>query len=48
MKLTKTAVVKLSDHTPITYLFSTSLASCNLKSGFRRFVPHIMRDKTNS
>jgi len=39
MKLTKKAAVKFSDHTPVTYLLSTSLASCNLKSGFRRFVP---------
>ena len=31
-----------SDHTPITYLLSTSLASCNLKNGFWRFVPHII------
>jgi len=28
MKLTKKAAVKLSDHTPITHLLSTSLASC--------------------
>ena len=26
---------------PITYLSSTSLASCNLKSGFRRFFPQL-------
>jgi len=39
MKLTKKAAVKLSDHTPIAYLLSTSLASCHLKNGFRRFVP---------
>ena len=42
IKLTKKAAVKLFDHTPITYL-STSLASCNLKNGFRCFVPHIIR-----
>jgi len=36
------AAVKLSDHTPISYLLSTSLASCNLKNRFRRFVPHII------
>jgi len=41
MKLTKKAVVKLSDHTHITYLLSTSQASCNLKNEFRRFAPHI-------
>ena len=29
-------------HTPITYLLSISLASCNLKNRFRRFVPHVM------
>jgi len=29
-------------HTAIIYLLSTSLASCNLKKGFRRFVPHII------
>jgi len=34
--------VKLYDHTPITYLLSTTLASCFLKNGFRRFVPHII------
>ena len=34
--------MKSSDHTPITYLWSISLASCNLKNGFRRFVPHII------
>ena len=43
MKLTKKAEVKLFDHTPITYVLSTSLASCNLKNVFRRFVPHIKR-----
>jgi len=32
------------DHTPIAYLLSTSLTSCNLKHGFRRFVPQIMRN----
>jgi len=26
---------------PITYILSTSLASCNLKNGFRRFVPQL-------
>jgi len=31
-----------SDRTPITYLLSTSLAACNLKNGFRRFVSHII------
>jgi len=36
--------VKLSDHTHITYLVSASLASCNLKNGFRRFAPHIIRN----
>ena len=44
MKLTKKAAVKLSDRSPITYLLSTSLASCNLKIGFRRFVPHVIRN----
>jgi len=34
--------MKLSDYTPITYLLSTSLASWNLKNGFRRLVPHII------
>jgi len=42
MEPTKKASVKLSDHTPIIYLLSTSLASWNLKNWFRRFVPHIM------
>ena len=42
MKLTKKAAVKLSDYTSITYLLSTSLASCKLKNGFRRFVSHII------
>jgi len=37
------AAVKLYDHTPITYLLSTSLASCNLKIRLRRFVSHIIR-----
>jgi len=37
MTLTKKAAVKLSDHTPITYLSSTSLASCNLKNGIQAF-----------
>ena len=41
MNLTKKSAVKLSDHTHITYLLSTSLASCNLKNWFRCFVPHI-------
>ena len=36
--------MKLSDHTHIAYLLNTSLASCNLKNGFRRFVPHIIRN----
>jgi len=45
MKLTKKAAVKLSDHTPIACLLSTSLASCNLKNGFRHFVPHIYAKK---
>jgi len=31
------AAVKLSDYIHITYLLSTSLTSCNLKNGFRRF-----------
>jgi len=44
MKLTKKAAVKLSDYTHITYLLSTSLASCNLKNGFRCFAPHIIRN----
>jgi len=50
MKLTKKAAVKLSDHTPITYLLSSSMASCrpNLNNGFRRFVPHIIRNNNNS
>jgi len=42
MKVTEKAAVKLSEHTHITYLLSTSLASCKLKNGFRRFVPHII------
>jgi len=45
LKLTKKAAVKLSDHTPITYLWSTSQASFNRKNGFRRFVPHIICSK---
>jgi len=49
MKPTKKETVKLSDHTPVTYLLmSTSLASCNLKNGFRRFAPHINVTITNS
>jgi len=40
----KTAAVKLSDNTHITQLVSTSLASCNLKNGFRRFAPHTIRN----
>jgi len=40
----KKAAVKKSDHTPNTYLLSTSLASCNPKIGFKRFVPHIIRN----
>jgi len=43
--VTKKAAVKLSDHTPVTYLLSTSLAWCNLKNGFRRFLPHIIRSR---
>ena len=43
MKPTKNVAVKLPVHTPITYLLSTSLASCNLKNGFKGFVPHIIR-----
>jgi len=31
----KKAAVKLSDHTLIIHLLSTSLASCNLQNGFR-------------
>jgi len=42
MKQTKKAAVKLFDHIRIAYLLSTSLASCNLKNGLRRFVPHII------
>jgi len=34
--------VNLSDQTHNAYLLSSSLASCNLKNGFRRFVPHII------
>jgi len=48
MELMKKAAVKLSDHTPNIHLLSTSLPSCNLKNGFRRFVPQIIRNKTNS
>jgi len=44
MKLTKKAAVKLSDRTHITYYLSTSVASCNLKNGVRRLVPHIIRN----
>jgi len=44
MKLTKKAAVKLLDHTPIAYLLSTELTPCNLEKGFRRFVPHTIRD----
>jgi len=44
LKLTKKAAVRLSDHIPITYLLSASLASCNLRNGFRRFVPRIIRN----
>ena len=44
MKLTKKAAVKLSDHTPIIYLLSTWLASCNLKNGLKRFIPQIIRN----
>jgi len=45
MKLTEKAAVKLSDHTHITYLLITSLASCNLKNGFRHFAPHIIHNQ---
>jgi len=31
MKLTKKAALQLSDHSPFTYLLSTTLTSCNLK-----------------
>jgi len=34
--------VKLSDHTHITYLWSTSLALHNLKNEYRRVVPHMI------
>jgi len=44
LKLTKKAAVKLSDHTHITYLWSTSLGLHNLKNEFRRFVPHMIRN----
>jgi len=44
MKLTKHEEVKLFDHTLITNLLSTSLASYNLKNGFKRLVPHIVRN----
>jgi len=44
MKLTLKEALKVYHHTPIIYLLSTSLASCNLKNGFRRFVPHIIRN----
>jgi len=44
VKLTKEASAKLSDHTPIVYLLSTTLASGNLKNGFKRFVPHVTRN----
>jgi len=47
MKLTKKAAVKLSDHTLIAYLLNTSLASCNLENGFRRFVPQLYVTITN-
>jgi len=43
---TEKAAVKLSDHTPITYSLNSSLASCHLKNGFRRFVPHIICNNT--
>jgi len=48
MKLTKKAAVKLSDHTPLTYLLSTSLALCNLKNGFRVFFHTLYVKRTNS
>jgi len=44
MKVTKKAAVKSPDHTAITYLLSTSLASFSLKKGFRCFVPRIIRN----
>jgi len=44
MKLTKKASIRLSDHNPIIYLLSTTLASCNLKNGFKRFVPNVTRN----
>jgi len=40
----KKAAVKLFDYTPITYLWSTSVTLYNLKNGFRRFVPHLIRN----
>jgi len=45
MRLTKKVAVKSSDYTAITYLLSTSLASSNLKNGFRRFAPRIIHNK---
>jgi len=42
MKVTKKAAVMSPDHSAITYLMSASQASCNLKNGFRSFVPHII------
>jgi len=35
---------EVSDHTHVTYLWSTSLTTCNLKNGFRRVFPHIIRN----
>ena len=35
MKVAKKAAVKLSHHTHVTYLMSTSLSPCNLKNGFK-------------
>jgi len=47
MKPKKKAALKLSDHTHITHSLSTSLASCDLKNLFRRFVPHIIRNNNH-
>jgi len=44
MKLTEKAEVKLSDNAQLAYLLSTSLDSCNLKNGFRRFAPYIIHN----
>jgi len=48
IELKKKPAVKLSDNTPIIYLLSTSLASCNLKKAFMRFVPTLYVTITNS